>query len=178
MVDKPIGPTSHDVVAIVRRLSGVRRVGHGGTLDPFAAGVLPVFLGRATRMVEYHLGDEKAYRAVMVFGARSTTDDLDGELTPTDGPAPSRDAVEAALGALVGVIEQTPPIYSAVRIGGRHAYDLARHGEVAGAQVADRDHPRHRGRRLGCRRPRPTGGHRRAALLGGDVCARHRARCG
>ncbi len=84
----------------------------------------------ATRMVEYHLGDEKAYRAVMVFGARSTTDDLDGELTPVGGPPPSRDAVEAALGALVGVIEQTPPIYSAVRIGGRHAYDLARHGEV------------------------------------------------
>jgi tRNA pseudouridine55 synthase len=130
VVDKPIGPTSHDVVAIVRRLSGVRRVGHGGTLDPFAAGVLPVFLGRATRMVEYHLGDEKGYRAVMVFGARSTTDDLDGELTPTEGPAPSRDAVEAALGALVGVIEQTPPVYSAVRIGGRHAYDLARHGEI------------------------------------------------
>jgi len=130
VVDKPIGPTSHDVVAIVRRLSGVRRVGHGGTLDPFAAGVLPVFLGRATRMVEYHLGDEKAYRAVMVFGARSTTDDLDGELTPLDGPAPTRAAVEAALGALQGVIEQTPPIYSAVRIGGRHAYDLARHGET------------------------------------------------
>jgi len=130
VVDKPIGPTSHDVVAIVRRLSGVRRVGHGGTLDPFAAGVLPVFLGRATRMVEYHLADEKAYRAVMVFGARSTTDDLDGELTPTDGPAPSRAAVEAVLGALQGVIEQTPPVYSAVRIGGRHAYDLARHGET------------------------------------------------
>src|SRR6187399_1440200 len=84
VVDKPVGPTSHDVVAIVRRLSGVRRVGHGGTLDPFAAGVLPVFLGHATRMVEYHLRDDKAYRAVMVFGARSTTDDLDGELTPTD----------------------------------------------------------------------------------------------
>jgi tRNA pseudouridine55 synthase len=130
VVDKPIGPTSHDVVAIVRRLSGVRRVGHGGTLDPFAAGVLPVFLGRATRMVEYHLADEKAYRAVMVFGARSTTDDLDGELTPTDGPPPSREAVEAALGRLTGVIEQTPPVYSAVRIGGRHAYDLARHGEI------------------------------------------------
>ncbi len=130
VVDKPIGPTSHDVVAIVRRLSGARRVGHGGTLDPFAAGVLPVFLGRATRMVEYHLGDEKAYRAVMVFGARSTTDDLDGELTPVDGPAPTRAAVEAALGALQGVIEQTPPNYSAVRIGGRHAYDLARHGET------------------------------------------------
>ncbi len=130
VVDKPIGPTSHDVVAIVRRLSGVRRVGHGGTLDPFAAGVLPVFLGRATRMVEYHLGDEKAYRAVMVFGARSTTDDLDGELTATEGAPPTRHQVEQELARLVGVLEQTPPVYSAVRIGGRHAYDLARHGET------------------------------------------------
>ena len=87
VVDKPMGPTSHDVVALVRRLTGVRRVGHGGTLDPFARGVLPVFIGRATRMVEYHLADDKAYRATVAFGATSTTDDLDGELTAVDGPA-------------------------------------------------------------------------------------------
>jgi tRNA pseudouridine55 synthase len=130
VVDKPVGPTSHDVVAIVRRLSGVRRVGHGGTLDPFAAGVLPVFLGQATRMVEYHLRDDKAYRAVMVFGARSTTDDLDGELTPSGAPAPTREAVEAVLTGFVGTVEQRPPDYSAVRIAGRHAYELARHGET------------------------------------------------
>jgi tRNA pseudouridine55 synthase len=130
VVDKPVGPTSHDVVAIVRRLSGVKRVGHGGTLDPFAAGVLPVFLGRATRMVEYHLRDDKAYRAVMVFGARSTTDDLDGELQPSGVAAPTRDDVEAALARFVGTVEQRPPDYSAVRIAGRHAYELARHGET------------------------------------------------
>ncbi len=131
VVDKPIGPTSHDVVAIVRRLSGARRVGHGGTLDPFAAGVLPVFLGRATRMVEYHLGDEKAYEAVMVFGARSTTDDIDGELTPAEGMAPpTREQVEAALAGFLGTIEQRPPDHSAVRVAGRHAYELARHGET------------------------------------------------
>lgn len=130
VVDKPVGPTSHDVVAIVRRLSGARRVGHGGTLDPFAAGVLPVFLGQGTRMVEYHLRDEKAYRAVMVFGARSTTDDIDGELTPTEAPAPSRGAVEEVLSGFVGTIEQRPPDYSAVRIAGRHAYELARHGQT------------------------------------------------
>ncbi|HEV8053326.1 MAG TPA: hypothetical protein VGP30_00700, partial [Candidatus Limnocylindrales bacterium] len=70
VVSKPAGPTSHDMVALVRRLSGVRRVGHGGTLDPFAAGVLPLFLGTATRLVEYHLADEKAYRALVSFGAR------------------------------------------------------------------------------------------------------------
>ena len=86
IVAKPSGPTSHDVVGLVRRLSSTRRVGHGGTLDPFAAGVLPVFLGRATRLVEYHLGSTKRYRATICFGERSTTDDIDGERTPVDGP--------------------------------------------------------------------------------------------
>ena len=90
VVAKPAGPTSHDVVALVRRLAATRRIGHGGTLDPFASGVLPLFLGGATRLVEYHLGDDKAYRATICFGATSTTDDLDGELTPVDGPAPDR----------------------------------------------------------------------------------------
>lgn len=125
---KPAGPTSHDVVALVRRLTGVRRVGHGGTLDPFAAGVLPVFIGRATRLAEYHMTDEKAYRAVVAFGARSTTDDLEGELVEGEGTRPSREAVEAALGAFRGAIRQIPPDYSAVKIAGRKAYELARHG--------------------------------------------------
>ena len=126
---KPTGPTSHDIVALVRRLTGAKRVGHGGTLDPFAAGVLPVFVGRATRMVEYHMADEKAYRALVVFGAHSTTDDLDGELTPGEGSAPAHDQVEAALVAFRGEIEQVPPDHSAVRISGRRAYEMARHGE-------------------------------------------------
>ena len=129
VVAKEPGPTSHDIVALVRRLSGVRRVGHGGTLDPFAAGVLPVFVGQATRLVEYHLADDKEYRALVCFGARSTTDDLDGELTPTGRPAPSREDLEAGLAAFRGPIEQVPPDYSAVRIAGRKAYELARHGE-------------------------------------------------
>ena len=116
VVAKPAGPTSHDVVAIVRRLTGARRVGHGGTLDPFAAGVLPVFLGIATRMVEYHLADEKAYRAAVVFGARSTTDDRDGELTPIEGPAPTRDQVTEALATFEGDDRADPPDYSAVRV--------------------------------------------------------------
>lgn len=128
VVAKEPGPTSHDLVALVRRLIGVRRVGHGGTLDPFAAGVLPVLVGQATRLAEYHLGDEKEYRALVCFGARSTTDDLDGELTPTDAPAPSRERVEEALAGFRGTIEQVPPDYSAVRIAGRKAYELARHG--------------------------------------------------
>lgn len=129
VVAKQPGPTSHDIVALVRRLTGVKRVGHGGTLDPFAAGVLPVFVGHATRLVEYHVGDDKEYRALVCFGARSTTDDLDGELTPTDTPALSRADVETGLIAFRGAIEQIPPDYSAVRVAGRKAYELARHGE-------------------------------------------------
>jgi tRNA pseudouridine55 synthase len=113
----------------VRRLSGARRVGHGGTLDPFASGVLPVFLGSATRMAEYHLHDAKAYRAVACFGASSTTDDIQGELTRTGGPVPTRQDVEAALSAFTGSIVQRPPAYSAVKIAGRRAYEMARRGE-------------------------------------------------
>jgi tRNA pseudouridine 55 synthase len=130
VVLKPAGPTSHDVVALVRRLAATRRIGHGGTLDPFASGVLPLFLGGATRLVEYHLADDKAYRATICFGATSTTDDLDGELTPVEGPAPTRDAVLAALAAFVGPQQQQPPVYSAVQVGGRRAYAMARAGEA------------------------------------------------
>lgn len=129
VVDKPVGPTSHDVVALVRRLSGVRRVGHGGTLDPFARGVLPVFIGRATRLVEYHQADAKGYRATVVFGAASTTDDLEGELIPGSAPAPDRAALEAALGGFSGEIDQRPPAFSAVKVAGRRAYRAARAGE-------------------------------------------------
>lgn len=134
---KPAGPTSHDIVALVRRLAATKRVGHGGTLDPFASGVLPVFLGRATRVVEYHLGDRKGYRATVCFGATSTTDDLDGELTPADAPGPSRVTVEAALGQLRGPISQRPPAYSAIKVAGRRAYAMARAGESV--ELASRD---------------------------------------
>jgi tRNA pseudouridine55 synthase len=129
VVAKEPGPTSHDIVALVRRLTGVKRVGHGGTLDPFAAGVLPVFVGHATRLVEYHMTDAKQYRATVCFGAHSTTDDLEGELTPTDTPPPSHADVVQALRTFTGEIEQVPPDYSAVRVAGRKAYELARHGE-------------------------------------------------
>jgi tRNA pseudouridine55 synthase len=126
---KPAGPTSHDVVALVRRLAATKRVGHGGTLDPFASGVLPLFLGKATRVVEYHLGDRKAYRATLCLGASSTTDDLEGELTPSPGPAPDREAVEAVLPRFLGRISQRPPAYSAIKVAGRRAYAMARAGE-------------------------------------------------
>jgi tRNA pseudouridine55 synthase len=138
VVAKPAGPTSHDIVALVRRLAATKRVGHGGTLDPFASGVLPVFLGHATRVVEYHLGDRKAYRATVCFGASSTTDDLEGELTPAPaGTAPTRAAVEAALPGLTGTISQRPPAYSAIKVGGRRAYAMARAGETV--ELAERE---------------------------------------
>jgi tRNA pseudouridine55 synthase len=133
VVAKPAGPTSHDVVALVRRLASTRRIGHGGTLDPFASGVLPLFLGAATRLVEYHLGDDKTYRATVCFGATSTTDDLDGELTPAAAPgagALTRAAVDDALGSFLGSQLQQPPAYSAVQVGGRRAYAMARAGEA------------------------------------------------
>jgi tRNA pseudouridine55 synthase len=130
IVAKPAGPTSHDVVALIRRLAATKRVGHGGTLDPFASGVLPVFLGHGTRVVEYHLGDRKAYRATVCFGASSTTDDLEGELTPAAGPAPTREAIVAALPHATGAILQRPPAYSAIKVGGRRAYAMARAGET------------------------------------------------
>jgi len=142
VIAKPAGPTSHDVVALVRRLAATKRVGHGGTLDPFASGVLPLFLGRATRLVEYHLGDRKGYRATVCFGASSTTDDLEGELTPTDAPAPSRPAVEAALATFLGPISQRPPAYSAIKVAGRRAYAMARAGEHV--ELASREVTIHR----------------------------------
>ncbi len=139
---KPAGPTSHDVVALVRRLAATRRVGHGGTLDPFASGVLPVFLGKATRLVEYHLADRKAYRATVCFGASSATDDLEGELTPAKGPPPSREAVLSGLAAFTGAISQRPPAYSAIKVAGRRAYAMARAGEAV--ELAPREVTIHR----------------------------------
>lgn len=130
VVDKPAGPSSHEMVALVRRLTGVRRVGHGGTLDPFASGVLPIFVGRATRLAEYHMVDDKAYRALVAFGARSTTDDIEGELTPGTSRLPTRAEVEAGLERFRGAIEQRPPAFSAVHVNGRRAYQLARSGEA------------------------------------------------
>jgi len=137
VIDKPAGPTSHDVVALVRRLAATKRVGHGGTLDPFAGGVLPIFLGHATRVVEYHLGDTKRYRATVCFGGSSSTDDLEGEITPVAGPVVGREAVETALAAMVGPISQRPPAYSAIKVGGRRAYAMARAGETV--VLAERD---------------------------------------
>ena len=142
VVAKPAGPTSHDVVGLIRRLTATRRVGHGGTLDPFASGVLPVFLGRATRLVEFHAASRKRYRATVCLGAVSTTDDLEGEIAMAGGPAIDRATIERAMADLRGPIRQQPPAFSAIKVRGRRAYALARRGERP--ELPERDVTIHR----------------------------------
>jgi tRNA pseudouridine55 synthase len=129
-LNKPTGLTSHDCVARVRRLLKLRRVGHGGTLDPAATGVLPIALGKATRLLQY-LHRDKMYRATVLFGLRTTTDDLEGEAL-TKGSVPWLDlaAIEAVLGQFQGKIQQIPPSYSAIQVQGKRLYELARAGEL------------------------------------------------
>jgi tRNA pseudouridine55 synthase len=130
LVDKSNGPTSHDVVAKVRRLAGQPRIGHGGTLDPFATGLLVLVLGRATRLAALHQGGAKRYEATFSFGGASTTDDLDGEKILSSGPAATRERVEALLPRFRGALEQVPPSHSAKRTDGVRAYERARAGEI------------------------------------------------
>jgi len=129
VVDKPGGPTSHDVVESVRRGLGVKKAGHTGTLDPFATGVLVVCLGQATRLVRFLASGEKLYRARVRLGFATSTDDLLGEpLAPPASRLPSDEDVRAACAKLVGPLRQVPPAFSAKRVAGRRAYDLARRG--------------------------------------------------
>jgi len=134
-VDKPSGPTSHDVVARVRRALGTRAVGHTGTLDPFATGLLVVLLGRATRLARLVERQAKTYLATARLGIRTTTDDLTGDvLAGADlsraAEPPSRRAVETALQGLTGPQQQRPPSYSAKRVAGERSYAKARRGEA------------------------------------------------
>ncbi|NEQ95155.1 MAG: tRNA pseudouridine(55) synthase TruB [Cyanothece sp. SIO2G6] len=127
-LNKPAGWTSHDCVAKVRRLLRLKRVGHGGTLDPAATGVLPIALGRATRLLPY-LPDGKAYHATIRFGVRTTTDDLEGDVLAAAGcPDLSLESLTALLPQFHGKIQQIPPKYSAIQVGGKRLYELARAG--------------------------------------------------
>ena len=126
---KPPGVTSHDVVALVRRHLGIRRAGHLGTLDPAAAGVLPIALGRATRLFQYAAGEDKDYRAEIVFGAATDTLDAEGRVVATaDAAALTAARVQQLLAGFTGTIVQTPPSFSAVRMGGKRLHELARSG--------------------------------------------------
>lgn len=128
LVDKPAGPTSHDVVSVVRRALGVRRVGHAGTLDPFATGLLVVLVGRATRLLPYIDAEPKVYEATVRFGVATDTDDVTGSAT-AEAAIPSRADVARAMGELTGEILQQPPAFSAKQVGGRRSYAAARRGE-------------------------------------------------
>ncbi|MBW7934866.1 MAG: tRNA pseudouridine(55) synthase TruB [Gemmatimonadaceae bacterium] len=127
LVDKPAGVTSHDVVNAARRALGEKRIGHGGTLDPFATGLLVLLVGRATRLLRWLHDEPKVYEAVVRFGTETDTEDLGGAVT-REAPLPTRAALDAALPTLLGEIDQVPPAYSAKRVDGRRAYELARTG--------------------------------------------------
>jgi tRNA pseudouridine55 synthase len=127
-LDKPVGPTSHDMVGFLRRLTGTRRIGHAGTLDPLASGVLPILIGAATRFSEELTGGRKRYEAVIRLGERSATDDAEGPIERVHAPLPSDEAIHAALDAFVGTFEQRPPLFSARKHEGRTAHRAARAG--------------------------------------------------
>lgn len=126
VLDKPQGPTSHDMVAVARRALGERRIGHCGTLDPMATGVLALAVGKATRLVQFLSAEKKHYDATIRFGRTTDTFDATGEVTSESSDRPTRDAVERTLATFRGSFLQTPPAYSAKKVGGHRAYDLAR----------------------------------------------------
>lgn len=125
---KPVGMTSHDVVSVLRRVTKIKQIGHTGTLDPFAEGVLPICIGKATRLIEY-LQDDKEYLATVQFGAATNTFDLDGEKVFTSDKKVSRDDIKEGLKSFEGEILQFPPIFSAIKVKGKKLYEYARKGE-------------------------------------------------
>lgn len=125
---KPEGMTSHDVVARLRRVTKIKQIGHTGTLDPFATGVLPVCIGKATRLIEY-LEDDKEYIATVQFGAETDTYDCDGQIVKTYKKTAKEDEILSVLKIFKGEIEQYPPIYSAIKVKGKKLYEYARQGQ-------------------------------------------------
>jgi len=125
---KPVGMTSHDVVSVLRRVAKIKQIGHTGTLDPFAEGVLPICIGKATRLIEY-LQDDKEYLATVQFGAATNTFDLDGEKVFTSDKKVSLDDIKEGLKSFEGEILQLPPIFSAIKVKGKKLYEYARKGE-------------------------------------------------
>jgi tRNA pseudouridine55 synthase len=130
VLDKPIGMTSTHAVAVVKRLFSAKRAGHAGTLDPLASGGLPIAMGEATKTVPFVMDGRKRYRFTVAWGAERDTDDTEGQVTFSSEIRPTAEAIQALLPQFTGNIEQTPPQYSAIKIAGERAYDLARDGEV------------------------------------------------
>lgn len=126
VLDKPEGPTSHDVVTLTRRLLGVSRIGHTGTLDPMATGVLPLVIGKATRLAQFLTASDKSYDATIAFGRTTDTYDARGRETSACAARPTREQLDRAIAGFRGAFAQTPPAFSAKNIDGERAYDLAR----------------------------------------------------
>ncbi len=130
VLDKPVGITSTQAVSRLKWLYNGKKAGHAGTLDPLASGILPVAFGEATKTVPYVQDGEKCYRFTVVWGAETNTDDSDGQVVARSDARPAREAVEALLPRFRGAVEQRPPAFSAIKIAGERAYDLAREGQV------------------------------------------------
>jgi len=138
LIDKPAGYTSHDVVSRLRRLTGIRKIGHAGTLDPFATGLLIMLIGKATRLFDYFMPLDKEYLATVQFGASSTTGDVDGRITPMSGGRPAgtdAEKLREILPEFTGEIYQKAHAFSAVKVGGEALYKKARRGEAVAAPV-------------------------------------------
>lgn len=130
VLDKPVGMTSTQAVAVVKRVFNARKAGHAGTLDPLASGLLPIALGEATKTVPYVMDGRKVYRFTVRWGVETSTDDTEGPAVATSELRPASEAIHALLPRYTGVIQQTPPQFSAVKVAGERAYDLARGGEA------------------------------------------------
>ncbi len=130
VLDKPLHMTSTQAVGAIRRAFNAQKAGHAGTLDPLATGILPIALGEATKTVPYAVDGEKAYRFTVRWGAETTTDDTEGSVTATSDRRPSADDIRALLADFRGDIQQVPPAFSAIKVDGERAYDLARDGQV------------------------------------------------
>ena len=159
IVDKPQGWTSQDVTARLRRVFGTRRIGHGGTLDPMATGVLPVFVGRATRAVEFFEHAEKTYETVLRFGITTDTEDMTGAVLTEEKVSFTEEQLQETLAAFRGEILQVPPMYSALKVNGQKLCDLARKGKTVERQ------------------PRPITVHELTLVERGENTLRLRVRC-
>jgi tRNA pseudouridine55 synthase len=129
IIDKPLGVTSADVVHKLRRALGIRKIGHAGTLDPLASGVLPLALGEATKCIAHMMDGKKRYRFQVRFGTQTSTDDAEGPVIASSNLQPTAQSISDILPEFIGEIMQTPPIFSAIKVAGKRAYDLARRGE-------------------------------------------------
>jgi tRNA pseudouridine55 synthase len=160
ILDKPAGMTSTHAVSRLKRIFNAKKAGHAGTLDPLASGILPVAFGEATKTVPFVQDGEKAYRFTVTWGAETDSDDSEGTVTKTSDLRPSTEAVKALLPRFTGTIMQQPPAYSAIKVAGERAYDLAREGEIVELAA------------------RPVTIHELHLISNDEICAVLEARCG